>query len=377
MQKNVVLVALIIVLIVGVFVLFCNDKRGDEARNTLKKTDVDLSVNNRGPFEMEMGHGVRKDEEVVLGIRSSMARFNLEEHLSADDVKVSVEGANPTNDLQVTYNNNKKLFTGSYVAKNSGIDNMKVVLNGRIEFDAKIVVLDNSFFAVPIDLGTENVLFSVGRGMSVKSSEIVLPSANNTGGGWCQMDIPGYVYYSFESDKKEFHGASLKVFPIAKGAVEKYDSGSPLYDYGYLHNVKELRRVLDEKTGADNRPGIANFPPIINAALGVIYDVDFFDFKNGSGVRYLIPGYNQAHDSCKYPTYTYQGITRDGKYLVLFRYEYLYSPDLDAFFNEPDSLKKDYDEYVKDSCNALMGDKNLSPSLSELDKFARSIEIKE
>jgi len=151
----------------------------------------------------------------------------------------------------------------------------------------------------------------------------------------------------------------------------------------YLQNLQALKQTIAGKPTLPEQLPILAFPPI-NAGPGPRSNISFLDFQNGTGVRYVIAGWYQAYEESDYPTYTYQGITADGKYQVLFRYSRLYSPQLDNYLEQQKLLKNDvydnnnkarFDNYVSGSFAALKTEENFSPSIEELDQFVKSIKI--
>ena len=139
----------------------------------------------------------------------------------------------------------------------------------------------------------------------------------------------------------------------------------------------DLEKLLkDEKVG-EHLP----FLPLFNAAQVMHAQVEFIQFKNGQGVRYLTQ-FNQAPIPLNNYglIYTFQGITSDGKYYVSAVLPVTH-PDLpesnpvnldqefvaEDFLNEMDESVQKLEGYSMDS---------FQPSLSQLDALIQSIEVK-
>jgi hypothetical protein len=168
--------------------------------------------------------------------------------------------------------------------------------------------------------------------------------------------------------------------PIFKPALAIY----PVNDYRRLS--PEASSTLDKLTDLlDQQPAEVNQVPalpVINAGQVFHTGLQYMDFQNGSGVRFLTV-YSQAADPITNQSlvYVYQGLTSDGQHAVsvflpvshpslLADPNALSAADRDAIFN-------DYGAYLTGVVNSLSGqpDSSYIPSLEELDALIKSIRV--
>ena len=123
--------------------------------------------------------------------------------------------------------------------------------------------------------------------------------------------------------------------------------------------------------------------PLYNAAQVMHAQVQYIDFKNGVGVRYLTQ-FDQAilpinnHEL----HYTFQGLTADGKYYVAavlpVNLPVLPEDESVDLNNPPQNFVEDFPKYLSDTVAMLNGQSPgaFTPDLSQLDAMIESIEIK-
>jgi hypothetical protein len=158
----------------------------------------------------------------------------------------------------------------------------------------------------------------------------------------------------------------------------------PLQDYLAIDptigdSLANLQQMLIEKSTAQ-LPKDLPFFQTWNAGQMMYARVEFLNFKNGSGVRYLTQ-YGQSF----YPInntdifYTFQGVTSDGKYLVS-----AVLPVSNPILPDPETVLQDqkfadqYESYI-DGIKAQLNeqpDASFQPDLSGLDQMMNSLEIK-
>jgi hypothetical protein len=124
------------------------------------------------------------------------------------------------------------------------------------------------------------------------------------------------------------------------------------------------------------------FLPLINASQVMHTHVQFLDFKNGKGVRYItefsqgiVPVNNQGL------IFTYQGLTDDGKYYVAVVLPVNHqSLPVDGTItgNEPPEFSSDYQTYLTNTAATLntQASSTFTPDLTQLDFIIGSMEIK-
>ena len=187
------------------------------------------------------------------------------------------------------------------------------------------------------------------------------------------MLLPEHIQFSFIEyvDKNSFHEPKIYVYP-----VEEFKS----INENAVFVFDELNQLLLEKPteGLESIP----FLPVWNAAQMMSTNITYFDFKNGSGVRFLTQ-YGQA----LWPInnngvfYTYQGMTDDGEFYLAAVFpvshpllpdagEEVINGDFDAFF-------ENYESYI-DVVTNLVNTQDASSfilDLNLLDALIRSIQV--
>jgi hypothetical protein len=123
------------------------------------------------------------------------------------------------------------------------------------------------------------------------------------------------------------------------------------------------------------------FLPQYNAAQAFHSHLQFLDFQNGQGLRYLVwfsQGIVPVNNNEL--IYTYQGITNDGTHYISVVLPVSH-PDLLAngtpTGNEFLDISSDYDAYLKKVVMELdlQSDSTFFPDLTQLDRLVRSLEI--
>jgi hypothetical protein len=161
----------------------------------------------------------------------------------------------------------------------------------------------------------------------------------------------------------------------------------------YLYPVAETREVnlaaaqiitdLQAQIQAPQETHDMPFLPLVNTQQMMHAQVKSLDFQNGTGVRFLtqfaqgvVPVNN--HEL----VYTYQGLTRDGKYYVAAVLP-VFHPALPAdktiTGREPKEFTSDFPQYLADQTAAINAQpaSSFTPDLARLDALLRSVEVKE
>ena len=142
--------------------------------------------------------------------------------------------------------------------------------------------------------------------------------------------------------------------------------------------VSSLKTLIQSPQEVPNMP----FLPLLNAQQVMHANIQYLDFKNGKGLRYLTQ-FDQApipinnHELI----YTYQGLTSDGKYYVAAVLP-VNHPSLPAdqkvTGNEPPEFTSDFPAYVANVASKPQhtGGKYIYPGSHQLDAMMSSLEIK-
>ena len=144
-------------------------------------------------------------------------------------------------------------------------------------------------------------------------------------------------------------------------------------------NIDRLTELLEQRPA---ETGTIPFLPVWNAGQMIASNVEYMDFQNGSGVRYLSQ-YGQAI----YPInnnglfYTFQGITSDGAWYVAVVMPVAH-PMLPSTDEPPggdwEAFSDQFEAYLSETKALLetQSDVSFTPDLRLLDAMARSLQVK-
>lgn len=138
----------------------------------------------------------------------------------------------------------------------------------------------------------------------------------------------------------------------------------------------DLPALLRSRQAVDVMP----FLPVFNAAQMMHAQVQYLDFKNGSGVRYLTQFAQGIVPISSYELiYTFQGLTADGKFYVAAVLPVTH-PELpaDDQISADDPRLADFPAYVSETAAWLQAQPaaSFTPDLAALDALIASIEVK-
>jgi DNA-binding CsgD family transcriptional regulator len=177
---------------------------------------------------------------------------------------------------------------------------------------------------------------------------------------------------------------ALEDYPLAETAwhphiavfpVEEYRQSSPLV----AEKLDELEDLLARHPADEAR---LPFLPPINYTLGFHSGVQYFDFQNGSGVRYLaILGQAPAPVNNKELFYKFQGFTSDGRHFIsivmpIQHPALLASPD-DQTQEQFEAMLERFDQYRAESATMLDAQppSSFTPALDAMDALVQSVRI--
>jgi len=159
------------------------------------------------------------------------------------------------------------------------------------------------------DVDYEGISFSFDEAIAANVIPTTIPGQNMGEESMPGETYPTYFEFTFINYAilDHFHTPKIIVYP-----VDEYRAISP-----YASDIIDsLLQALSDHPGGGNMSQLP-FLPMWNAAQVFSAKVEYFDFQNGAGLRYLTM-YGQA----LYPVdnqnlfYTYQGITYDGRYYI-------------------------------------------------------------
>ncbi len=181
----------------------------------------------------------------------------------------------------------------------------------------------------------------------------------------------------------EYTLVTLEGYPISEHLMQPQIFIYPVEDLVKVNEgagdiVTSLQTLLKSPQEIDHMP----FLPLVNASQVIHVHLQYLDFKNGQGLRYLtefdqglIPINNSEL------IYTYQGLTSDGKYYVAAVLP-VNHPSLPAdgkiTGNEALEFTSDFSMYLVEVVKNLnsLADNSFSLDLARLDAMMSSLEIK-
>ena len=346
---------------------------------------------------------MRKDIEKELGIDLSSLfsdlkykRINFEGFtqflLDKELINISVQGVNADTKIECTLNDIKKIVC-PFAFKNTGKDEIIVSVD-KVDVVRKFSTLteDSSFFFVPLGINETNVTFKDKPWLKTDTVQI-FPSYvkgdkdHPYSKGFPQPDLPETLKYNFTSEEKEFFSSYLEIYPIEEGLLSSKYPKEMIKNFTFPSHIVNLNNTLQSRPGELGKKWGSSiiWYPRVNATPISIDREHYIQTKDFVGIRYTMD-YTQAVSPADHPYYTFQGMTNDGKYFILFRYAQLYSPNLERALKEGQMKKEDLKKENLEKeiyCNpsdkmtfqAVAEEENFSPSINELDDLIKSISL--
>ncbi len=180
----------------------------------------------------------------------------------------------------------------------------------------------------------------------------------------------------------EYQRATMQGYPVTDHLLKPQISIYPVSDLATFNPAAggitaDLQALLASHQPGDHLP----FLPLFNAAQVMHAQVQYLDFKNGSGVRFLTQFDQAILPINNYELiYTFQGLTNDGKYYIAAVLPVTH-PDLPAtnqVSQEQASQLSDFATYLSQTVAWLDQQPagSFTPDLAALDALIQSIEIK-
>lgn len=223
----------------------------------------------------------------------------------------------------------------------------------------------------PPDIVYEGVGFSFSSNIALNVTPTTIQGQNLGEESMPSATYPTHIEFTLDTYAvgDHFHTPKIFIYPVAD-----YQSISP-YAADIIDNLKQT--LITQPGGGS----ISDLPflPMWNAAQIFSARVSYFDFNNGSGVRYLTM-YGQA----LWPVdnqnlfYTYQGLTDDNRYYIAAILPIIHmglpnEGQIDDFI----AFEENWDVYIADTLAWLEAQdpNSFFPSLNELDAMMASFEI--
>jgi len=181
----------------------------------------------------------------------------------------------------------------------------------------------------------------------------------------------------------EFSQVTLEGYPINQHLITPQIFIYPVKELSEINEgagqiVTSLQALLQSPQELPTMP----FLPLYNAAQVLHVQLQYLDFQNGQGLRYLAWFSQGIMPVNNYELiYTYQGITSDGKYYIAAVLP-VNHPSLPAdgvvTGNEPPEFSSDYPVYLANVVSSLnpQSAESFTPDLTQLDAMMSSLEIK-
>lgn len=346
----------------------------------LKNNQVDFLINGGGPVSDKRNVVTSQGREVSI-----LIRVRAIQSINPDDIKIGVVGVNETDpkvnqrDYVKQYRSSERLFNyeAKYTPENDGIDVVNVTV-GNISFSSKIVVYSAAFL-IPSSLELDQVSFGMNDFLKVEKKEKT--DQKLRGVAWFDPDLPGSVTYTFSDAKNSDGDVSLTIYTVSP-SVENFQSLPYVKEITdippYIENFLKLKEVISSYPNiSKNSIPKLDFPPVNAACVGP--NRSQFISSNGiTGIRFMVYGCYQGVSVAEPPIYIFQGVTNDGKYHIVFRYDKMISPKLKNY--KPNITKvtlESQEKISEESFNLLASEKDndFQPSLKQLDDFVRSIKL--
>ncbi len=183
--------------------------------------------------------------------------------------------------------------------------------------------------------------------------------------------MPEYTQITLEGYPISQHSmqAKIYIYPVEELIATNEAAGKV---------VETLRTLLQDPQEIKDMP----FLPLMNQVQVMHTQIQYLEFKNGQGLRYLTEfGQGMVPLNNYELFYTFQGLTNDGKYYVaaILPVNHPNLPlDVKLTGGEPVEFYNDFPTYVKNVANSLntKAASSFSPELTQLEVMMTSIEIK-
>ena len=221
------------------------------------------------------------------------------------------------------------------------------------------------------DVIFEGISFSFDSSITEDVFPSILPAQNMGEEFMPSETYPTHYVFDFNlyAVGEHFHSPKILIYP-----VDEYRAMSEFA----ANKIDNLKQTLISQPGGGAMSDLP-FLPMWNAAQIFSAKVTYFEFQNGSGVRYLTM-YGQA----LYPVdnqnlfYTYQGLTDDGEYYLCAVLPVTH-PGLPEEGQVDDWLafEENWESYIADTISWLNAqvDQSFTPSIAMLDAMMASFEI--
>jgi len=223
------------------------------------------------------------------------------------------------------------------------------------------------------DVAFEGINFSLDSTIASGIFPVIIPGKNMGDDAMPGDTYPTHFEFTFESYAvtEHFHTPKILVYP-----VEEYRAISD-YAEDTIDNLAQTLITQPDGGTMSNLP----FLPIWNAAQVFSAQVTYFDFQNGSGVRYLTMfGQGLSPVDNQNLFYTFQGLTDDGRYYLSAVLPVTHPSlpnDGASEIEDWTAFSENWEDYISETITWLQmeGAETFTPSLELLDEMMASFMI--
>ena len=192
--------------------------------------------------------------------------------------------------------------------------------------------------------------------------------------------VPAGAEVAWTDAGPEFRRVTLQGYPVSDHSKNAQIFIYPVGDLASANEhmgkaAADLQALLQTRQAGDQLPYL---PLAFSARQAMDVQVQYLDFKNGKGVRYLTQFNNGMAPINNYQlTYTFQGLTSDGKYYIATVLP-VTNPELPANSQASQLMGTEYQDNLAKTA-ALLNQASASsftPDLARLDAMIQSIEVK-
>jgi len=223
---------------------------------------------------------------------------------------------------------------------------------------------------IPDSIGLPQLILETGSIASGFQSETIPEVTDSVNYPYWEV-LPKYSRVTLENYPIQDHLMKPQIFIYPVAELAKINEGAATI-------ITSLKTLLQSPQEIENMP----FLPLFNAAQMMHTNIQYLDFKNGQGLRYLTQFSQGFVPVNNYELiYTYQGLTSDGKYYVaaVLPVNHPSLPvDGQVTGSEPPEFASNFKDYVKNVVKSLnpQAAYSFTPDLTQLDAMMSSLEIK-
>jgi hypothetical protein len=210
---------------------------------------------------------------------------------------------------------------------------------------------------------------SAGLATSIQMETVAAVPASDNAPYW--EVLPAYTRLTLQGYPVSKHMLQPQIFIYPVKELEQANQGAAKI-------VASLQALIASPKEIADMP----FLPLLNAGQVMHTQIQYLDFKNGHGLRYLTQFDQGIMPINNYELiYTYQGLTNDGKYYVAAVLPVTH-PSLPAddkiTGKEPQDFTNDFPRYLSTLTNTLntQAADTFTPDLTKLDAMFSSLEIR-